>query len=50
MTGRLMHTQKALFKENTLNPIAIGLNLEKGVYIVKWSNGMFTESKKMIIQ
>ncbi len=45
MTGSLMHTQKVLFKDNTLN-----LNLESGVYIVRWSNGVFTESKKMIIR
>ena len=50
ITGSLMHTQKVLFKENTLNPIAIGLNLENGVYVVRWSNGMLTESKKMIIR
>lgn len=50
LTGSLMHTQKVMLKENTLNPIAIGLNLERGVYIVRWSNGVYTESKKMIIR
>lgn len=45
MTGSLMHIQKVKLKESTLN-----LNLESGVYIIRWSNGVFTETKKMIIR
>jgi hypothetical protein len=45
MTGHLMHTQKVQLEESTLNLI-----LDQGVYIVKWSNGVFTASKKMIIR
>jgi hypothetical protein len=45
IAGSLIYSQGVLFKENTLN-----LTLEKGIYIVRWSNGMFSESKKMIIR